>query len=356
MTDAGTGDAVARKATLKDVAELAGVSTATVARVIHSNGYVAAETRRLVEAALAETDYQLNAIAQGLRTQRTLTLGHILQSIAPNPFFAAVALGVEQEAATHGCSVLLYDTHGDVDRERVGVETLIRRRVDAMLFTTAVAEASVTLALRAGIPVVQVERPSRLPTPIVTVDNYVGAVAAVEHLIGLGHRQIAFIGDDPDGNLNFAPLSREVERERLVGYLDTMRRHGLPVDDRLVHLGLSYSREAGHAATRRLLACDTRPTAIFATCDLLAAGVLQALYEAHLSVPGDVSVIGFDDTYAAYAAPPLTTVAQPMVEMGKSAAILALDALNPAALDGQPATVRLMSKLVVRESTGPPAT
>ncbi|HEV2127553.1 MAG TPA: LacI family DNA-binding transcriptional regulator, partial [Thermomicrobiales bacterium] len=121
-----------RRATLKDVAEVAGVSTATVARVLHNKGYVAPGTRRLVEQALADTGYQINAIAQGLRRQRTYTIGHVMNSVIPNQFFAAVAEGVEEVSSRHGCGVLMVTTHGDSTRERRSVETLIQRRVDAI--------------------------------------------------------------------------------------------------------------------------------------------------------------------------------------------------------------------------------
>ena len=343
------------------MAERCGVSTATVARVLHNKGYVAAETRARVEAAIADTGYQINAVAQGLRRHRTFTIGHILDSIAPNLFFAEVALGVEQEALSHGCSVLMYNVQGSVQRERLGVQTLIRRRVDAILFTTPVDESNVLLAMAAGIPVVQVERVTAVESHAVTVDNYVGSFRAVEHLVNLGHKRIAFIGQDPllPGEETVA-LHRRVEEERLAGYLDALRTHAVPIDDDLIAMGSYYSLEDrklardGYALMRALLAVEPRPTAVFATCDLLAAGVLQALYERSLRVPADVSVVGFDDTYASYLTPPLTTVEQPMADIGKAAARIVLQLLEHPDVDGtSPHTVRLSSQLVVRASTGP---
>lgn len=344
------------RATLKTVAAAAGVSTATVARVLHAKGYVAPATRDRVEAALAETGYRLNAVAQGLRKRRTLTIGHLLHSIAPNPFFAAVALGVDLEAAKHGCSALLYQTHGDAEREHMGVETLIRRRVDAILFTTAVQEANVCLAARAGIPVVQVERQGALETLAVTVDNYVGAAEAVRHLIDLGHRRIAFIGDDPANVLRHTQVSHCVEHERLQGYLATVGDRLGTADQDLIILARDYERQTGYDAAQQLLTLSNPPTAIFATCDLLAAGVLQCLYERGYAVPRDMSVVGFDDTIASLMSPPLTTVAQPMVNMGQRAAALAFAAIETPA-DGllHSRVIRLSTRLTVRASTGPPA-
>lgn len=344
-------------ATLKDVAARAGVSTATVARVLHANGYVADETRRLVDAAIADTGYQLNAVARGLRLRRTFTLGHVLQSISPNPFFAGVALGVEEAAAAHGCGVLLANTQGDPERERLGVETLLRRRVDAILFTTVADEANIRLALDAGTAVVQVERVSPIPTPAVTVDNATGAAEATAHLLALGHRRIAYIGVDPQA----APASalptarRVVERERLAGYLGALRRHGVPVEDALIVLHESYyALDETRRAVHRLLQTPpaARPTAIFAACDMMAAAVLQEAYHQGLRIPDDLSVVGFDDTHASFLTPPLTTVAQPMIAIGQAAARLALDALQNGGAAAEPRTERLAARLIVRASTG----
>jgi DNA-binding LacI/PurR family transcriptional regulator len=354
-----------RDATLKDVAKLAGVSTATIARVLHNNGYVAEETRRVVEEAIAQSGYRVNAVAQGLRRQRTFVLGHILQSIAPNPFFASVALSVQQEAARFGCGVILVNTQGEAAVERNAVETLIRQRVEAILFTTVTDESNVRLAAAAGLPVVQVERVGTASTHAVSVDNHRGAFDAVDHLATLGHERIAFIGFDPnlpiEGDLHPAITDaverRSVERERIAGYRDAMAAHRLPVPASLVDLGDTYySPERGRAVTKRLLAMnqDERPTAIFAACDLLAAGVLQELQEQGLRVPDDFSVIGFDNTVSAHLAPPLTTVAQPMLELGQIAVRLALAPLE----DGGNADLmrheRLTTHLIVRSSTGPP--
>ncbi len=349
-----------KTATLKDVAGLAGVSTATVARVLHGNGYVAEETRQLVRAAIAESGYRLNAVAQGLRKQRTFTLGHVLQSVSPNPFFAGVALGVEQEAARSGCGVLVVNTRGEGERERSGVDLLLQRRVDAILFTTVVDEANVRFALESGTPVVQVERMSPIPTLAVTVDNASGAREAMAHLFGLGHGRIAFIGVDPDAvrGSGLPSARRVVERERLEGYREALRRQGRAVAEDLIALQESYSAlDQTRAVAGGLLRRPprSRPTAVFAACDLMAAAVLQEAARQGVAVPEELSVVGFDDTYAPYLTPALTTVAQPMDEIGRAAARLALDALRDGARAGEPRTERLATTLVVRASTGPVA-
>ncbi|MCZ7545972.1 MAG: LacI family transcriptional regulator [Anaerolineae bacterium] len=229
---------MSRAVTLKDVARTAGVSVSTVARVIHKNGYVAPETRKQVEAALEQTGYRINVLARGLRKQRSYVIGHILKATFPNLFYVQVSLGVEQCAREKDYGILAYNIQGDPERERLGVEMFIRRRVDAIIFTTPTELSNLQLALDAGIPVVQVERPVTADMNRLVVDNYTGAVAAMEHLIGLGHQRIAFIGQDPASEAN--PHVRYVEEQRLGAYLETLTAHGLPVDRDLIAFGRHY--------------------------------------------------------------------------------------------------------------------
>jgi LacI family transcriptional regulator len=352
-----------KNTTLIEVAERAGVSIATVSRVLRNNGYVAPATRKRVEEAIRATGFRVNAVAQGLRSQRTFTIGHLMQSIAPNPFFAQVALGVENEARRSGYSVLLFNVNGNPQFEAEGVNRLIERRVDAILFTTAVDAANVATAVAAGIPVVQIERYTPVPTHMVRVDNFSGSAAATRHLIELGHTDIAYIGVDPTKGSTTTgyPGHREVDEQRMCGYTETMALHGLPVKHNLIRICRSYGAvgdiaEApaeAYEAARALLAEHPRPTAIFATYDIFAAGVLQAVYEAGLRVPADVSVIGFDNTYAPYLAPQLTSVAQPMLDIGRTAARIVVQTLQEEEPPPSLRTEVLSTRLVVRASTGP---
>ena len=353
---------VVRPATLKDVARRAGVSTATVARVVHENGYVAPETRQLVEAAIAETGYQINALAQGLRRQRSFVLGHVVRAIAPNPFFASIALGVDEEAARNGCSVLTANTREDLLMERTAVKTLIRRRVDAILFSTVRNIDNVKLALAANIPVIQVERMGLPDVHGVTVDNYRGAFDATDYLAQLGHRRIAFVGeafDRQDANVEGPPeRAKLVERERVSGYRDALQLHGLAPDPALIDLdGTYFDLDHVRRTTRRFLQLDNPPTAIFAACDHLACGVLQELYAAGVRVPDDMSVIGFDDTIAQHVSPPLSTVAQPASGIGAAAVQMALGVLekmhDPEVSPVPAQHRRLTTQLIIRDSTGP---
>jgi DNA-binding LacI/PurR family transcriptional regulator len=344
---------VNKSVTLKDIAEIAGVSTRTVARVVHNNGYVAADTRKQIEQVIEKTGYRVNIVARGLRKQQTFTIGHLLRGLIPNPFFAGVALGVEQQANKAGYSVLLFNVQQDTQRERQGLETLLERRVDAVIFTTACDAENVRMAMQSGTTVVQVERPTPVKTNLVLIDNYAGAVEAVEHLIDLGHRRIAFIGSKVNGVAN--PGYTAVDNDRLNGYLDTLREYDIPIDDRLIDLSSDYSVEDSEAATaniHRLLELSPPPTALFVGWDYMAAGIMQVLYERGLRIPDDMSIVGFDNTLAPYLSPPLTTVEQPMMEIGRAAARVAIEQIEREDIPPLQ-TVKLSTNLLIRESTGP---
>lgn len=345
-----------KPSTLLEVAQRAGVSTATVARVLKAKGYVSDVARSRVEAAIKETGYRPNAVARGLRQQRSFTVGHMLTAITANPFFVNVAHWAEEEALAEGYKTFLFNHNGSAERERLGVERFIERRVDAVLFTNAVDARNVQLLTEAAIPVVQLERAATIDAPSIRVDNVTGALEAIAHLAALGHRRIAFIGGDPDrinrGDRNFA----SVEDERLAGYREGLRRARQPVDESLIRLGIYYniadggSGIEGYRHMKALLALPDRPTAIFATCDILAAGALQAIYEEGLRVPHDLSIIGFDDTLAVNLAPQLTTVAQPMEELGRLGFRTAREAIEGKSV---PKSTVLSTRLIMRLSTGP---
>ncbi len=345
-----------KSATLLDVAREAGVSRATVARVLSAGGYVGEETRLRVEEAVQRTGYRPNVMARSLRTQRTYTIGHITSEFTQNPFFAHVARSIEREGLAHGYKTILYNQDGSDAHERAGVEQFIERRVDAVIFTYPRAPESVAMLRAAAMPVVQIERDLTTDTDAVLVDNYAGATAGMAHLLQLGHRRIAFIGGDPDLHPRSCRRPRSVEEERVDAYCDALRSVGASVDERLIRLGKYFEPDnginiAGYRAMKSLLELPERPTAIFTGCDVLAAGALQALYEANLRIPDDISVVGFDDTTARILAPRLTSVAQPMAELGRTALQLALAQIDDP--DGEPQTIILSPHLVVRNSTAP---
>ena len=346
--------------TLADIALEVGVSTATVTRALNARGYVADAVRVEVEKTATRLGYKPNLVARGFRTRRSFTIGHVSQGITDNPFFAHVARSVEQEALAHGYKVFLYNQDGSEAHERIGVERLIERQVDAVIFTYARSVENLERLRRAGVAAVQIERDRSGDTHCVLVDNLVGTVAGVRHLVALGHRRIAFIGGDPGTHPRSFSQERSVEEERLFGFLETLREAGISPDERLISLGGYVTpgergeNLAGVLPMRAMLRSRRRPTAVFTGCDVIAAGALQAIYEARLRVPDDISVVGFDDTLAASLTPMLTTVAQPMAELGRTAISLALDSIEDS--DAARRRVVLPTRLVVRRSTGAPPT
>jgi LacI family transcriptional regulator len=341
---------------MSEVGRRAGVSAATVARVIYSNGYVGGETRERVQSAIRATGYRPNIVARGLRTQRSFTIGHVISEITRNPFFVHVARSLESEAFRVGYKMFLFNHRESAEDEKVGVERFVERRVDAVIFNHAVDAANLEILRDAGIPVIEIEREAATDTHAIAFDTRAGVLEGMRHLIELGHRRIAFIGGDPSLYARSAVRPRSVEEERVDAYRGALREAGLPVDEELIGLGLYYriddgSNIEGYREMRRLLALGDPPTAVFTSCDTIASGALRAIYTARLRVPDDISVVGFDDTLAQMLTPPLTSVAQPLAELGSHALRIALAAIEDGTLERQ--TVTLTPKLVVRESTGP---
>jgi len=348
-----------RHTTLKDVAELAGVSTSTVSRVLNDNGYVSVAVRERVAAALRKSGYRLNTVAQELRRQRTIALGLIMHGLS-NPAFAEVVAGAEHAAAEQDFDVLLYDTRGERDRERRNVEALLRRRVDGIVFAGVLNSANLRLALDARVSVVELGRRVCDDSPAVVVDAHAGARAAVEHLLALGHRQIGYVGQpyDPEDEPVIRVAESDVFPLRFQAYRDTLAAAGLPFDPSHVvteqfelEPGGWGGVESGALYMERLLEQAPALTAVFAASDLLAAGVLQTLHRRGVSVPREMSVVAIDDTYARYLSPPLTSVCQHGFELGFQAATMAIELLADRAAAR---TVTLDTQLVVRESTAPP--
>ncbi|WIJ25829.1 LacI family DNA-binding transcriptional regulator [Devosia sp. RR2S18] len=349
---------MSKRPTLKDVAAIAGVTTATVARVLKNSGYVAAETRERVLKAVEQTGYRVNSLAQSLKRNRSYVIGHLLKSTVPNPFYVEVARGVEEHARARGYTALTYNVQHDAKAERQAINTLLGWRADALIFSTPVEAANVEYVAQQKVPLAQVERPRSPLGHRIVVHNYPSAVAAMRHLTDMGHRRIAYVGASLLPEDGPAALYGYVERERFEAFRDVMQQVGSLSED-LISFGEAYITDVptaqghGYQATRALLARRDRPTAIMASNDILAAGALQAIHEAGLRVPDDVSVIGFDDTIAAFLTPLLTTVRLPARRLGEMAARLVIDQIEghgEVAPDG----LALEAELVIRKSTAPP--
>jgi LacI family transcriptional regulator len=331
---------------------MAKVGTSTVTRVMRGDRNVTAQTREAVLAAVRETGYQVNSLARGLKQRRSFVIGHLLRSMIPNPFYVEVARGVEDAAKAKRYTALTYNVQGISEAERSGIGIFLNWQAEALIFTTATDAANVDFAVSRMLPVVQVERPKSHAAPAILVDNSCGALAAMRHLTDLGHRDIAYIGGIPMGE-----TSAYVERERIGAYRDALAAVGASGRE-LFHAGPRYLVDAenslrpGYTAMQELLSSGRVPTAIQCVNDIVAAGALQALREAGLRVPEEVSVLGFDDTLGAYLSPPLTTVQLPAYQLGETAATMAIEAIEA----GQPvkAPAPLRTKLILRRSLAAP--
>jgi LacI family transcriptional regulator len=335
-----------RAVTIRDVALRAGVALSTVSQVLNGrSGWASAETSERILAAARALNYRPNAIARGLVLARTGTLGVVITSIN-HPYCHRLVEGIEQVVSDAGYSFILACAE-DHERERTSLEMLSDKRVDGIIFmgNTSVAPSTHVASVAArGIPVVVVNRPiTDLAVHHITWDDCLVGRMATQHLIDLGHRRIAHVGGALGQSSRLSALWRQQ------GYLATMERAGLRVDDGLV-LEAGYSYEHAFAATNRLLALSERPTAIFAASDSMAIAVINALTRARVAVPEDVSVIGVnDDLHARLTEPPLTTIRLPIVEAGRKAARIILDCVGDS--PPKPCHETLPSSLVVRAST-----
>jgi LacI family transcriptional regulator len=336
-------------ASITEVARLAGVSTATASRVVSAIDYpVSPATRARVLDAARTLDYVPNALARGLLKSQVPVVGVIVHDIT-DPYFAEVVRGVEDAASLAGFLVITCSSERDPGRERSYVRLLRSIRAAAVIFAGSGLDDPLLneemgkhlAAMREhGAAVVHLS-PHALGEPEVSVDNAAGIAGMVGALVGLGHRQIAFLA---------GPRSLYVARERLAGYRDGLAGAGMAFDDRLV-VATSFDRDGGALGVEALLAGEAPFTAICCANDLLALGALQRLAELGIAVPGAVSVAGFDDIpMAAMIAPSLSTVRLPLREMGRRGfeqvdRLLAGDPTSPAVLPTQ---------LVMRDSTGTP--
>jgi len=350
--------------TISEVAAAAGVGRATAARTLGGYGYVSPELRERVLAAAEDLGYRANALARSMSTGITHTLGVIVADIG-NPFFAGVVRGISDTSRERGFDTIVLSTHESLDEEIAAMNVLIDKRVDGVIVASAAVEradvAHLTAAMEHGIPVVLVDREvTHLDLDAVVIDNREAAREAVDALIRAGHTRIGFVwGPTTDSRpatrrelLAAAATSLWTDAERLRGYLDALDDAGIPFDPDLVMVGVKTEGRAVDEVAR-MLALPDRPTAVFCTETDAMTGSLRAIRAAGLTYPADVSLIGFDDSsWAAVMDPPLTMIAQPMHELGETAAATLL-----ALIDGE-ATTRsrhtLASALVSRASVAPP--
>jgi len=328
---------------MKDVARLAGVSTSTVSHVINNNRFVSDAVREKIEAAISELNYAPSALARSLKINQTHTIGMLLTA-SSNPFYSEVVRGVENSCYERGYSLVLCNTEGDEERMNRSLETLLQKRVDGLLImcTESHLPSEDILKRYPSIPTVMMDwAPFEGDSDLIQDNSLLGGEQATAYLISRGYTRIACIA---------GPQDKTPARLRLEGYKQAMAAAGLPILPGYI-INSDFEFQGGFNAMNQLLSLNPAPQAVFTSNDAMAVGVYHALYQAGLSVPQDMAVIGYDNIeLARYMTPPLTTIHQPKDELGE----LAIDALIHRLADPgvSPQLLVLTPELIERASVG----
>jgi DNA-binding LacI/PurR family transcriptional regulator len=325
---------------IKDIARLAQVSHPTVSRALQHSPLVNLKTAEKIRKIAEEAGYRASAVARGLVTRQTRSIGLVVTTIA-DPFTSEVVSGIEQTANDHGYSVFLADSNADPEREKRVVRSFAERRVDGIIVTSSrVGDLYLPLLSEMRVPIILVndQHPGAFVHSVM-INNLEGARAAAEHLASLGHRRIAYLGDR---------FGYQSDAERFAGYRAGLDAARIPFAPELVVHG-DGKPEAAMRAMDSLLALLNPPTAVCCYNDMSALGAMRSIRLHGLRVPEDISIAGFDDLFiASYTQPPLTTVRQPMRRMGQ----LAMEHLLMLILGKESAVqIKIPSELIVREST-----
>lgn len=330
----------AKKVTLEMVASACGVSPSTVSRILNGTAVVSPKKREAVDRAIAALGFVPNPVARGLAGGRTLSIGVVTQAI-DSPFYGVSLRGIEEELGHVGYSPLFVSGHWNADEEKRCIDVLLSRRVDGLIILTGRLSDEALRRYAKVTPVVVTGRNLSAPDlHSLNFNDFKGAQLATHHLLTLGHRRIAFIAGDPQ---------HPDALERLRGYRAALKAAGVPANNALVLPG-NYLEESGQMAAERLIDSREEFSAIFAANDQMAFGAALALHRRGISVPDNISLVGFDDQAAAtHSIPPLTTIHQGARELGQIAAISLLQMLA-----GEKPTAAIQEpRLVIRGSTRP---
>lgn len=328
--------------TVADVALLAGVGAITVSRAVNGTGYVSAEKKRRIDAAIKKLGYHPNQAARILKGQRARMIGLIVPDLS-DPFFGMCASAVEEYAFQRGYMTLVVTSKRDHEIENNEVDMMISQNIAGLVIVPSLPNDRLELLSASGVPIVALDRPlPDLATDEVVVDNLGGAQTAVEHLLWHGHKKIACIGYDK--------TSYSISK-RILGYVDTLRQAGLQtyMYDR------ATTSEAIDKIVRSWIQLKERPTALFSLNNVTTLRVLQSLKEAGYAIPQQMAVIGFDDfSLASLLSPPLTTVRQPSAHLGTRAARLLFDRIGAGTRSSEGSGIKLVLpvEFVIRASCG----
>jgi DNA-binding LacI/PurR family transcriptional regulator len=339
-----------REVTIRDVAELAGVSNATVGRVIGGYGNVTEKTIGKVLDAAKRLNYHPNAVAQSMKKKNTNTIGLIIANIQ-NPYFSAIVRAVDDTAVKYGWNVVIGNTDEDASKELSLLKTFYEKRLDGILISTAFNNDKKTDKLpehlyQGAIPIVALDREIEgMELPVVKANHFTAAYQAVDHLIKLGHQRIGVIAS-----------GISITKQRIDGYKQALQDNGIPFDDSLIvdNVGGSTAsiNEGFHAARELMKEAANRPSAVIALSNLSTMGALLAFEELGLNIPEDVAVIGWDDfVLAPILKTPLTVVNQPVYEIGSLATEKLYQIINQD-YDAQNRVTMLDTNLIIRKSCG----
>ena len=297
------------RVTMEDIAEKAGVSINTVSRALNDKPDINGGTKEEILKIAEELNYQPNRFAKGLRSSQTSTLGVIVADIL-NPFFSALLKGIEKAARKEGYSIIVQDTDEKYANEQSAIQTVLAEQVDGLLISPVQTNEQTIVDLQqSGLPFVLLGRYFKdLDTNFIVTDDVQGATAAIDHLVELGHEQIAIVN---------GPSHISSSQERLKGYRKAMAHHGLVTPENFIFHD-TVTIEQGYENGKRLLSQSNLPTAVFCYSDFVALGVINAAKDMGLRIPKELAVVGYDDIFfSTYLEVPLTTVRIPKYELGK---------------------------------------
>lgn len=327
--------------TIQEVAKQAGVSVATVSRVLNNSSVVSVKTRNKVQLVIDELNYQPNLLGRNLRRSETRMILVMLQNIA-NPFYSKIIKGIEDKAHENDYNVLICNTNTDIHLENVYLDFLRNKLVDGVIFACTAMGTEEFNKLAEQYPVVLCnEYNSKLKAPVVTIDNEVAGYDAISHLIKVGHKRIAMISVNNVGS----------SHDRINGYKRALQDASLEFNEEYI-VYQSYSYKGGIRGIKELFELEEPPTAVFCISDLIAVGAVKELKRRGLKVPQDVAVVGFDNnSIAPMYEPSITTIAQPRYDIGKKSMEIMLERIKGNLKNNQ--IVKLEHELIVRDSTFP---
>ncbi|WP_203340369.1 LacI family DNA-binding transcriptional regulator [Planococcus beijingensis] len=326
-------------ANIQQVAKQAGVSVATVSRVLNGKDKVSTKTKQKVEEAIQYLNYEPSMLGRNLRNSESRIVLILIPSIS-NPFYFEVIKGIENMALSQNYSILLCETDSKPEKEEIYFDLVRKKMADGIISMDPAVNVETLKELAENHAIIQCsEYGGGIGIPYVTIDSEEASYHAVKHLIQIGHRKIALMNSDE--KFLYA-------RERRMGYERALQEHGIPLDGEYIFYTQELGFEQGQQTMKKILQLQDRPTAVFAVSDLLAIGALKEINAAGLHVPEDVAVVGFDKIdFSNMTNPALTTVAQPMYKMGTVAARMLIEKIQGKTVD----SIVLGHELVIREST-----